>query len=262
MAQQSPPQAILPLSKTYTANDFTFISGQIGIDEITGKLVTSSFAAEANQVMKNIAALLKNEGLNFSDIASVTIYLKNMDNYQITNDVYSAYFKDKFPSRVCIAVSDLPGKANIEIAATASNRNRLTPGNKEIIKQFLENVRSGKYPEQSSLFMADTVQAHQMNSEEQTTVKRTPQNYTDHITEFLKMYGKYTFEITELIAEGDRVYARWIQKGKHLAEIDGYPATGKPLTEIASCVYRLESQKIVEYWIQIDRSGFDKQLSR
>jgi|GEM_PF-113258 reactive intermediate/imine deaminase len=252
----------LPFSKTFTANDFTFISGQVGIDETTGKLVTGSFEAEANQVMKNIETLLKKEGLGFSDLANVTIYLKNMDNYQMTNKVYCSFFKDKFPARVCIAVADLPAKANIEIAATASTNNKLKSNNKDIVKQFLENVRTGKHPDMASLFMADTVLAHQMNSEEQATVKRTPQNYTDHINEFLKMYGNYSFEITELIAEGDRVYARWIQKGKHLAEIDGYAATGKSLTEIASCVYRLDKGKIVEYWIQIDRSGFDKQLQK
>ena len=101
-----------------------------------------------------------------------------------------------------------------------------------------------------------------MNAEEQTTVKRNPKNYTEHVKEFLKLYGNYSFEITELIADCDRVYARWIQKGKHLVEIDGYEATGKPLTEIASCVYRLENGKIVEYWIQIDRLGFEKQLQQ
>jgi len=136
----------------------------------------------------------------------------------------------------------------------------ITVENKATVKLFLEQVRSGKQPENAVSFMADTVLAHQMNAEEQTTVKRTPQNYTDHINEFLKMYGNFSFEITELMADGDKVYTRWKQTGKHLAEIDGYEPTGKPLTEIASCVYRLESGKIIEYWIQIDRLGFEKQL--
>jgi predicted ester cyclase len=140
---------------------------------------------------------------------------------------------------------------------TAENK---TIENKKTVKLFLEQVRSGKQPDSAKLFMADTVLAHQMNSEEQTTVTRTPENYADHVREFLKIYGNYSFEITELIAEGNKVYARWIQTGKHLTEIDGYLPTAKPLTEIASCVYRLENGKIVEYWIQIDRLGFEKQL--
>ena len=134
--------------------------------------------------------------------------------------------------------------------------------NKAIVKLFLEQVRSGKRPDNARSFIADSVLAHQMNSEEQTTIKRTPQNYADHVREFLKMYGNFLFEITELIADGDKVYARWQQTGKHLTEIDGYAPTGRPLTEIASCVYRLENGKIIEYWIQIDRLGFEKQLQQ
>lgn len=137
-----------------------------------------------------------------------------------------------------------------------------TKDNKEIVRQFLEIVRGGKDPDKANAFMADTILAHQVNSENQTTVKRTPQNYAEHVKEFITMYGRFTFEITELIAEGDKVYARWIQHGKHLTEIDGYPATGKPLTEIASAVYQLKDGKIVEYWIQIDRMGFEKQLQQ
>lgn len=49
-------------------------------------------------------------------------------------------------------------------------------------------------------------------------------------------------------------------KGKFISEIDGYLPTGKPINEIASSVYRLQNGKIVEYWIQIDRLGFEKQL--
>ena len=149
--------------------------------------------------------------------------------------------------------TNLPAQQNIINQASS---------NKEIVRQFLEQVRSGKNPDKAYLFMADTVVAHQVNSENQTIVKRTPQNYADHIRDFLKMYGNYSFEITELIADDDRVYARWLQTGKHLSELDGYIPTGKSLVEIASCVYRVENKKIVEYWIQIDRLGFEKQLER
>jgi reactive intermediate/imine deaminase len=260
MAQQNNSGTTLPFSKTVLANDFLFISGQVGIDNVTGKLVNKSFEAETHQVMKNIDALLKKEGLAFTDLVSVTVYLKTMDNYQLTNEIYTSYFADILPARVCIAVADLPAKANIEISATAKIVKKQAETNKETVKKFLETVRTGKAPDDSKLFMADTVLAHQVNVEEQTTVKRTPENYTFHVKEFLKMYGNFSFEITELVADGDKVYARWIQKGTHLADIDGYAPTGKPINEIASAVYRLENNKIVEYWIQIDRYGFEKQL--
>ena len=132
--------------------------------------------------------------------------------------------------------------------------------NNLIIRDFLERVRSGKSPEDAKKYMADSVLAHQLNVENETTVKRTPENYTSHINEFLKMYGQFSFEITEILADGDKVYARWIQKGKHISDIDGYLPTGKPINEITSSVYRIQNNKIVEYWIQIDRFGFEKQL--
>jgi len=133
---------------------------------------------------------------------------------------------------------------------------------KEIVRNFLEVVRSGKAPERAAEFMADTVIANQLNSEKPEAIKRTPQNYTGHIREFLTLYGPYKFQITELIADNDKVYARWKQTGKHLADIDHYKATGLPLTEIGSAVYRVEHGKITEYWIQLDRQGFDIQLQQ
>ena len=108
--------------------------------------------------------------------------------------------------------------------------------NKLIIREFLETVRSGKSPEDTKKYMADSVLAHQLNVENETTVKRTPENYTSHINEFLKMYGQFSFEITEILADGDKVYARWIQKGKHISDIDGYLPTGKPINEITKFI--------------------------
>jgi predicted ester cyclase len=135
-------------------------------------------------------------------------------------------------------------------------------GSKAIVKAFLEEVRSGKTPEKAYLYMAQTVLAHQMNAENETTVTRTPGEYASHVREFLTAYGNFTFEITELLADGDKVYARWKQTGKHLIPLSGYAATGQPLVEIASAVYRVEKGKIVEYWIQIDRLGLDAQLKQ
>lgn len=130
----------------------------------------------------------------------------------------------------------------------------------QIIRDFLSNVRTGLRPEDAKLYMADTVLAHQVTSENPTTVKRTPANYTNHVNEFKRLFGNYEFEITELIASKDKVYVRWKQTGKHMAETDGFEPTKLPLIEYTSAVYRIEKKKIVEYWIQMDRLGFDIQL--
>ncbi len=129
-----------------------------------------------------------------------------------------------------------------------------------IVEDFLLVVRSGKDPNRAGEYLAPQVLAHQVNAENPVTVTRTPQLYADHVREFLKLYGPFDFQITELIGQEDKVYARWKQTGRHLAEVDGYPPTGLPLVELASAVYRLENGKIAEYWIQIDRLGFERQL--
>lgn len=132
----------------------------------------------------------------------------------------------------------------------------------KVVRGFLTEVRSGRSPEKAEYYMADTVLAHQVTSENPVTVVRTPDQYAAHIIEFLRLYGDYEFEVTELISQKHKVYVRWKQTGKHLDTIDGYAPTQLPLTEYASAVYRIEKKKIVEYWIQIDRQGFDAQLKR
>jgi predicted ester cyclase len=110
--------------------------------------------------------------------------------------------------------------------------------------------------------MAGRVHAHQVVSEAPVVVERTPQQYAEHVREMLDAYGAFTLTIDELIAEGDRVYARWTQIGQHVGPVDHYPPSGAQLTEIAGAVYRVEDGLIVEYWIQIDRQGITAQLEQ
>lgn len=132
----------------------------------------------------------------------------------------------------------------------------------KVVRAFLTNVRSGLHPEDAKLYMADTVLAHQITSENPTTVKRTPENYTNHIQEFKRLFGNYTFEVTEVIAQKNKVYVRWKQTGKHVSEVDGFAPTQLPLVEFTSAVYRVENKRIVEYWLQMDRLGFNIQLKQ
>jgi reactive intermediate/imine deaminase len=161
-----------------------------------------------------------------------------------------------------VIVIDLLAIISMLSAGAQTNKKMDIQQSEKIVREFLETVRSGKQPERAWKFMADTVLAHQMNSENPEVIKRTPQNYTEHVREFLTLYGQYDFEITELIAGNDKVYARWKQTGKHISDIDQYKATGLPLIEIGSAVYRVENGKIAEYWIQVDRQGFELQLQQ
>ncbi|WP_405684667.1 ester cyclase [Streptomyces sp. NBC_00057] len=133
---------------------------------------------------------------------------------------------------------------------------------KDTVRQFLLQVRSGRQPDWADRFMASHVLAHQVVSETPVVVERTPQQYAEHVQEMLDAYGAFTLTVDELIAEGDRVYARWTQNGRHAGPIDHHPPTGAEITAITSAVYRIEDGLIVEYWIQIDRQGITAQLEK
>lgn len=107
-----------PYTATVAHAGTLYISGQIGTD--AKGLLPMGFAAEVHQVMQNLGALLQAGGLGYNDLVQVTIYLTSMDNYAVTNEVYTSYFTGRFPARVCIAVKELPRQANIEIAGTAA----------------------------------------------------------------------------------------------------------------------------------------------
>ncbi len=134
----------------------------------------------------------------------------------------------------------------------------MTP--EQIVRVFFKEVRSGNNPDYSNQLMAEKVLAHQIVSEEEQTVVRTPKDYAEHVREMNEAYGDFSLEIQEFLVDGNKVYVRWKQKGTHVGEIDGYQPTGLPILQMASAVYRIENEKISEYWIQIDRLGTHKQL--
>ncbi|SFI78738.1 SnoaL-like polyketide cyclase [Paenibacillus sp. UNC496MF] len=131
-----------------------------------------------------------------------------------------------------------------------------------VVRGFFEQVRSGRNPDAAAAFMAERVLARQVTAERETTVERSPADYAAHVREMKDAYGEFDLAVEELIAQGDRVYARWRQTGAHIGEVDGFAPTGKPVVELASAVYRVADGKIAEYWIQIDREGIRRQLER
>lgn len=120
---------------------------------------------------------------------------------------------------------------------------------KELVREFLLEVRSGKNPAAADQYMHDLVIANQLVSEEVQRIMRTPADYADHVQEMLDEYGQFDFQIDELLADGDKVYARWTQ-------------LGNGIRQVTSAVYRVEAGFIVEYWIQIDRMGLEIQTKR
>lgn len=113
------PAAIGPYSQAVWAGDFLYISGQLGLDPKTGEMVGKDAASQAEQVLKNIGAILKAQGLSFNDVVKTTVFAKNMDDFQAVNEVYAKYFTTDCPARAFIEVARLPKDALVEIEAVA-----------------------------------------------------------------------------------------------------------------------------------------------
>ena len=113
------PAPIGPYNQAIQAGNTLYVSGQIAINPSNGQLVTINIIQEANQVMENIGAILKEAGFDFKDIVKTTIFLKDMQNFQNVNEVYGNYFKENFPARETVEVSGLPKNVNVEISVIA-----------------------------------------------------------------------------------------------------------------------------------------------
>jgi len=95
------------------------LSGQIGINPQEGKLVTGGIEAETEQTLKNIGALLSEVGWNFKNIVKVRIFLADMKEYSVVNNIYMKYFTEELPTRIALAVKELPLGALVEIECVA-----------------------------------------------------------------------------------------------------------------------------------------------
>ena len=107
-----------PYSAAVEANDFIFISGQLPIDPATGEIINDIKTA-TRQVLINIQAILKKTDLDMSDIVKTTIFLKNIMDFPVVNEIYAGFFPEEPPARSTIEASVLPKGALIEIEAVA-----------------------------------------------------------------------------------------------------------------------------------------------
>lgn len=112
------PGAIGPYSQAVMRNNTLFVSGQLGIDAVSGNM-PASFIDQANLVFHNIAAILEAAGMGYTNIVKVTVYLKNMDDFSAMNEIYSRFFSAPYPAREAIQVAKLPKDGLIEISVIA-----------------------------------------------------------------------------------------------------------------------------------------------
>lgn len=112
------PAAIGPYSQAVVTGGLVFTSGQIGLVPATGELAEGGLTAQAEQVMKNLGAVLAEAGSSYEKAVKTTCYLADMADFAAFNEVYAKYFVGK-PARSCFAVKDLPKGALVEVEVVA-----------------------------------------------------------------------------------------------------------------------------------------------
>lgn len=113
------PSPIGPYSQAVLAGNTLFVSGQIAIHPKTGELILSDIKNETIQVMENIKAILTEAGMGFENVVKSSIFLLDMNDFSIVNEVYGNYFTQTFPARETVQVVKLPKNVNVEISVIA-----------------------------------------------------------------------------------------------------------------------------------------------
>ena len=113
------PAAIGPYSQAIVCGDMVFTSGQIPINPATGNIEAEGIAAQAEQVMQNLGAVLLAAGTGFEKAVKTTCFLADMADFAAFNEVYAKYFTTK-PARSCVAVKTLPKNVLVEVEVIAT----------------------------------------------------------------------------------------------------------------------------------------------
>lgn len=116
------PEAIGPYSQAIQAGPFLFCSGQIPLDPQTGQMVDGDIKQQTKQVLSNLQAVLEAAGLGFDQVVKATIYLVDLGDFAVVNELYGECFGQTPPARACVQVSALPKNAKVEIECIAAER--------------------------------------------------------------------------------------------------------------------------------------------
>ena len=113
------PEAIGPYSQATGAGGFLFTAGQVALDPKTMQLVGADAAAQTDQAMKNLTAVLTNAGCSWAEVVKTTIFLADMADFAKVNEVYAKHLGGSRPARSTVAVAGLPRGARVEIECVA-----------------------------------------------------------------------------------------------------------------------------------------------
>lgn len=114
------PAAVGPYSQATESNGLVFVSGQLPVDAATGAFVPGGVREQAAQVLKNIGYILQEAGCSYDNVLKTTVYLADMKDFAVMNEVYAGFFKEPYPARVAFGVVALPKGALVEMDVIAS----------------------------------------------------------------------------------------------------------------------------------------------
>ncbi|BDF66120.1 hypothetical protein CE91St43_00920 [Oscillospiraceae bacterium] len=119
IASPAAPAAVGPYCQAKLCGDTLYTSGQLGLDPATGKLAEGGIEGQAHQSLKNLGAILKESGMDYSDVVKTTCFLADIKDFAAFNAIYAEYFKGEVPARSCFQVGALPMGALVEVEAVA-----------------------------------------------------------------------------------------------------------------------------------------------
>ncbi len=114
---ENAPKPVGPYSQAVKVNNMLFISGQIPIKPETGEIIYNDIEKATELTLKNLLNIAEAGGYKLTDFVKLTIYLKDINNFQLVNKVYEKFFSNHKPARVVVEVSNLPKNVDIEIDA-------------------------------------------------------------------------------------------------------------------------------------------------
>ena len=112
---ENAPAAIGPYSQAVKAGNLLFVSGQVPFVPETMEIVEGDVKAQTAQSLKNLQAILKEAGADFSNVVKTTVFIKDMNEFAQINEVYAEYFGENKPARACVEVARLPKDVKVEI---------------------------------------------------------------------------------------------------------------------------------------------------
>ncbi len=120
LATEKAPAAIGPYSQGIAAGNLVFLSGQLGLDPVTGNLVEGGIEAQTRQAFCNIQEILASDGMTTDNVIKTTVFLADINDFATVNGIYAQYFSGAFPARSAVQVAALPKGALVEVECICS----------------------------------------------------------------------------------------------------------------------------------------------